>query len=44
MGVDIKTIINWLKTFIHKGMAWLTGQHYQGHGRKEKLIKAKAIG
>ena len=25
MGVDIKAIINWLKTFMHKGMAWLTG-------------------
>jgi transposase len=40
MGVDIKTIINWLKTFMHKGIAWLTGQHYQGRGRKEKLTKA----
>jgi transposase len=39
--VDIKTIVNWLKTFMHKGMAWLTGQHYQGRGRKEKLTKAQ---
>jgi transposase len=41
MGVDIKTIVNWLKTFMHKGMAWLTGQHYKGRGRKEKLTKAQ---
>jgi transposase len=41
IGVGIKTIINWLKTFMHKGMAWLTGQHYQGRGRKEKLTKAQ---
>lgn len=41
LGVDIKTIVNWLKTFIHKGLAWLTGQHYQGRGRKEKLSKAQ---
>ena len=27
VGVGIKTIIKWLKTFIQKGMAWLTGQH-----------------
>jgi transposase len=39
MGLDIKTIINWLKTFMHKGLAWLTSQHYQGRGRKEKLTK-----
>ena len=41
MGVHIKTIINWLTTFMHKGMAWLTGQHYQGRGRKEKLTKTQ---
>ena len=41
IGVDIKTIIKWLKTFIQKGMAWLTGQHYKGRGRKEKLTKAQ---
>jgi transposase len=49
MGVHIKTIINWLKTFVstllntsmYKGMKWLTGQHYQGRGRKEKLTKAQ---
>lgn len=26
---------------MHKGMAWLTGQHYKGRGRKEKLTKAQ---
>ena len=41
MGVGIKTIINWLTTFMYKGMKWLTGQHYQGRGRKEKLTKAQ---
>ena len=41
IGVGIKTIIKWLKTFMHKGMAWLTGQHYKGRGRKEKLTKAQ---
>ncbi len=41
MKVDFKTIVNWLKTFMHKGIAWLTGQHYQGRGRKEKLTKAQ---
>ena len=39
MGVCGKTIVNWLKTFMHKGMGWLTGRHYQGRGRKEKLTK-----
>ena len=41
LSIGIKTIVNWLKTFMHKGMAWLTGQHYQGRGRKEKLTKAQ---
>jgi len=41
LGVGMKTIVNWLKTFMHKGLAWLTGQHYQGRGRKEKLAKAQ---
>ena len=41
MGVGIKTIINWLTTFMYKGMKWLTGLHYQGRGRKEKLTKAQ---
>jgi hypothetical protein len=26
---------------MHKGLAWLKGQHYQGRGRKEKLTKAQ---
>ena len=43
MGVGIKTIISWLKTFMYKGMKWLTGQHYQGRGRKEKLTKAQQV-
>ena len=39
MGVCQKTIVNWLKTFMHKGIGWLIGQHYQGRGRKSKLTK-----
>ena len=39
MNVCIKTIFNWLKTFMHKGIGWLIGQHYQGRGRKAKLTK-----
>jgi transposase len=41
MGVTAKTIINWIKTFMYKGIGWLTGQHYQGRGHKEKLTKAQ---
>lgn len=37
MGVDEKTIINWIKTFMYRGIDWLTGQHYLGRGRKDKL-------
>jgi transposase len=37
--VNEKTIINWIKTFMHKGLNWLTGIHYQGRGRKDKLTK-----
>lgn len=37
MGVDEKTIINWVKTFMYRGIDWLTGQHYLGRGRKDKL-------
>jgi hypothetical protein len=38
MGVDEKTIINWIKTFMYRGIDWLTGQHYLGRGRKDKLM------
>jgi transposase len=39
IGVCEKTIITWLKTFMCKGIAWLTGIPYQGSGRKDKLTK-----
>lgn len=39
MNVNTKTIITWMKTFMYKGIAWLTGLHYQGRGRKAKLTK-----
>lgn len=36
----LKTFIStMLNTSMHKDIAWLTGQHYQGSGRKEKLTK-----
>lgn len=41
MGVDVKTIVTWIKTFMYKGISWLTGQHYQGRGRKNKLTKVQ---
>ena len=41
MGVCNRTIVNWLKTFMHKGIGWLIGQHYQGRGRKSKLTKVQ---
>lgn len=37
MGVCVKTIVTWVQTFMYKGIAWLTGLHYQGRGRKDKL-------
>ena len=39
MGVCNRTIVNWLKTFMYKGIGWLIGQHYLGRGRKSKLTK-----
>lgn len=39
MGLEGRTIVAWIKTFMHKGLSWLTGQHYQGRGRKDKLTK-----
>jgi transposase len=39
IGVCGKTIITWLKTFMYKGIAWLSGLHYQGRGRKDKLTQ-----
>ena len=41
LGVCQRTIVNWLKTFMHKGIGWLRGQHYQGRGRKSKLTKTQ---
>ena len=39
MNVCVKTIVNWLKAFMYKGIGWLIGQHYQGRSRKAKLTK-----
>lgn len=36
-----RTVFNWLKAFMCKGMDWLTGSHYKGRGRKSKLTKAE---
>jgi transposase len=41
LGVTVKTILNWLKAFMHKGMAWLSGLHYNGRGCKSKLTKTQ---
>ena len=41
IGVCEKTIITWLKTFMYKGIAWLTGLHYQGRGCKDKLTQGQ---
>ena len=41
LGVTVKTILNWLKAFMHKGMAWLSGLHYNGRGCKPKLTKTQ---
>lgn len=39
MDLEGKTIVAWIKTFMYKGLSWLTGKHYQGRGRKDKLTK-----
>jgi len=41
LGVTVKTVLNWLKAFMHKGGAWLSGRHYDGRGRKSKLTKTQ---
>ncbi len=37
LQVSAKTVWNWLRRFLVKGLGWLRGQHYQGRGRKAKL-------
>ncbi len=37
LQVNVKTVENWLKRFMVKGLGWLCGYHYQGRGRKAKL-------
>ncbi len=37
LQVNMKTVENWLKRFMVKGLGWLCGYHYQGRGRKAKL-------
>ncbi len=37
LQVSTKTVWNWLRRFLVKGLGWLRGQHYQGRGRKAKL-------
>jgi len=41
MRVTVRTIFEWIKCFMHKGLSWLTGQHYKGRGRKSKMTKAQ---
>ncbi len=37
LGVSVKTVENWLKGLLVKGLGWLREQRYQGRGRKSKL-------
>lgn len=37
LQVHVKTVENWLKRFMVKGLGWLCGKHYQGRGRKARL-------
>ena len=39
--VNSKTIFIWLCKFMSNGIAWVTGRHYEGRGRKEKLTNAQ---
>jgi transposase len=41
LGVCFKTVVNWIKTFMFKGIDWVIGKHYQGRGCKERLTKAQ---
>jgi transposase len=41
LRVDVKTVANWFKSFLRRGMNGLQGHHYQGRGRKSKLTKAQ---
>ena len=39
--VNSKTIFSWICKFMSNGIAWVTGRHYEGRGRKEKLTNAQ---
>lgn len=41
IGVCFKTVVNWIKTFLYKGIDWVTAKHYQGRGCKDRLTKAQ---
>lgn len=41
LGVCFRTVANWLKTFMCKGINWVTAKHYQGRGCKERLTKVQ---
>src|SRR5664279_2398879 len=40
-GISVKTVVSWLLKFMSGGIGWVTGKHYHGRGRKEKLTKAQ---
>jgi transposase len=40
-GVCFKTVVNWIKTLMYKGIDWVTAKHYQGRGCKDRLTKAQ---
>lgn len=37
LHVDAKTVYNWLRQLMVKGLRWFCAQRYQGRGRKSKL-------
>ena len=39
--INSKTVFNWMCKFMSGGIAWVTGRHYEGRGRKEKLTNAQ---
>jgi transposase len=41
LNISLKTVYNWLKSFLSRGFSWLLGHHYQGRGRKSKLSKTQ---
>ncbi len=41
LGITAKTLFNWILKFMSGGVKWVTGKHFHGRGRKEKLTKVQ---